>query len=184
MKCLIRIPFSEEYAWVVKFYQWQNRHKMDVDGITVLQTAKDKIGVILTSYMRKTIFDPWCMAQPDQPHLRVMLPVNYNRYGLTAGDLDAISNILKRLAQESLCMMVMIYPSLPGVNREEVIRAVWKLIGLTDDDYDMEHFRRYFDRYAKNSVGAEFLNFRSEVTRVLKAIYDVKVEEQGVGVFG
>jgi hypothetical protein len=172
MKCLIRIPFAPEYGWVVKFYQWQNRHQLDTDGLTIVQSAKDKLGEILTSYMKKTIFDPWCMGIPSGPHLRIALPLNYNRHGLTSGDLKAISTILKKIAQDDLCQMVMIHASLPGVSREQVIRAIWELIGLTDDDYDMEHFRRYFDRYGKNSVGAEFLNFQTEVTKVLKAVYD------------
>jgi hypothetical protein len=172
MRCLIRIPFHTEYAWVVKFYHWQNRHNLESDGVTVRQTAKDRIGEILTSYMKKTLFDPWYMALPSRPHLRVSLPIAYNRYGLTRGDLEAISDILKKFAQDQLCLMVMIQASLPGVNREQVIRAIWEMIGLTDDDYDMEHFRRYFDRYGKNSVGSEFLDFQREVTRVLKVIYD------------
>lgn len=175
MRCLVRIPFEIKDAWVVKYYIWQNTHRLDADGLTIVQSAKDKLGEILTSYMKKTIFDPWCMALPSTPHIRIALPSNYNRFGLTSGDLKAISQILKKIAQDDLCQMVMIYASLPGVNREQVIRALWKLIGLTDDDYDMEHFRRYFDRYGQNSTGTSFLNFQNEVTRALKPIYDEKV---------
>jgi len=175
MKCLVRIPFDKKDSWVVKYYLWKNRHNLEPDGLTVQQSAKDMIGEILTSYMSKTFFDIWYVGVPDGPHLRVSLPAKYSRYGLTTRDYKAISNILKKIAQDALCGFVMTEASLPGVNREQVIRAVWKMIGLTDDDYDMEHFRRYFDRYGQNSTGSEFLNFRTEVTKVLKVVYDEKV---------
>lgn len=174
MKCLIRIPFSDSNSWVVKFIQYQHRHTMDTDGITIVQTARDMIGKLVTSYMRKTMFDMWYMPPKSGPHLRIYIPENYNKHGLTEGDVKNLSDILKDMAQRDLCFMVMVYASNPGVNREEVVRRLWDQIGINDDEYDMEHFRRYFDRYGKNSTGAEFLDFRKEVTRSLKAIYDEK----------
>lgn len=174
MKCLVRIPFSKNDSWVPKFIQYQNRHLLDADGVTIHQTARDLVGKLVTSYMRKTIFDPWYFPKPTGPHLRVYIPINYNKHGLSHGDLLNLSEILKDMAQHQLCWMVMVYACNPGVNREEVVRRLWDQIGITDDEYDMEHFRRYFDRYGKNSTGAEFLDFRKEVTRSLKAIYDEK----------
>jgi hypothetical protein len=174
MKCLIRIPFAAKDGWVIKFLTYQHRHLMDADGKTINLTAKDYIGKLVTSYMRKTIFDSWYMVHPKENHLRINLPINYNRYGLTKGDYENLSDILKDIAQRELCMLVMIHASLPGVSREEVARRLWEQMGMTDDDYDMEHFRRYFDRYGHNSTGTEFLDFRAEVTKSLKAIYDEK----------
>ena len=175
MKCLVRIPFLQSDSWVPKFIQYQNRHLIDPDGVTIHQTARDMVGTLITSYMRKTIFDAWYFPRPTGPHLRVYLPINYNKHGLSRGDLDNLSEILKDIAQRDLCLMVMIYASMPGMNREEVVRRLWEQIGITDDEYDMEHFRRYFDRYGKNSTGADFIDFRKEVTRSLKAIYDGKL---------
>jgi len=179
MKCLVRIPFSATDAWVIKFLRYQHRHLLAEDRLTIQATAKDFLGKLLTSYMRKTIFDAWYMPKPDKNQLRVMIPANYNRHGLSLGDLENLANILKDIAQRELCMLVNINGSLPGVSREQVIRAVWEMIGLNDDDYDMEHFRRYFDRYGRNATGAEFLDFQTEVTKVLKAIYDGKFKEVG-----
>jgi hypothetical protein len=176
MKCLIKIPFAPKDGWAVKFLQYQHRHLMDEDGRTIHLTAKDYVGKLITSYMRKTIFDPWYMIPPTGNHLRVYVPGNYNRYGLSKGDLENLSDILKDIAQRELCLMVMVYASLPGVSRESVARKLWAQMGITDDDYDMEHFRRYFDRYGHNSVGTGFLDFRSEVTKVLKAVYEERLE--------
>lgn len=169
MKCLVRIPLD---PWVVKFFIWKNRTRLQSDGITIEQTAKDTIGKLLTSYMQKTIFDMWYMANREEPHLRIVIPAVHFRNGLTKGDLKALSSILKDIAQDQLCLMLMSYGSLPGVSREKVIRGLWEMIGLTDDDYDMEHFRRYFDRYGYNSTGTDFLSFQKEVSKVLKPKFD------------
>ena len=177
MKCIVRIPLE---PWCIRFFLHQNAHTLDADGITIVQTAKDLLGKIITGYMRKTIFDNWYMAIPSQPHIRIALPQNYNRHGLTKEDTENISSILEQFAKKELCYQVALYSSLPGVSRAITIRKIFEKIGITDEEYDQGHFRRYFDRYAKDSLGRDFLDFRPEVTRALKEIYDPIIRKDGI----
>jgi hypothetical protein len=158
-------------SWAVKFYQNQNRHKLAPDGITIIHTAKDMIGKLITGYMRKTIFDAWDMHIPKGSHLRVALPGNYSRHGLTREDVRNLSDILEQIAKKDICLMVAMAACQPGVSRSHSIREVFEQMGITDEEYDQGHFRRYFDRYGKDSLGVDFLTFRKEVTRTLKEIY-------------
>ena len=169
MNVLIRIPMQ---AWAVKFYLYQNRHKLDRDGVTIHQTAKDKIGKMITSYMRKTIFDLWYMGKVDESHLRVYLPGSYARHGLTKEDIRNIGDMMEDEARDRICLMVASMAANPGISRSLAIRKVLELMDISEDDYDLSHFRRYFDRYGANSFGTDFLNFRKEITRTLKQIYD------------
>lgn len=171
MKCLIRVPLA---AWAVKYFQAHHRDRLDVDGITLNQTAKDLIGKIISGYMRKTAFEPWYFFDGKTPHLRIHLPLKYNRHGLTEQDLKNLSDILMDFAQRSICMQVALIASMPGVSRERAIRETFHQMRITEEDYDPSHFRRYFDRYGHDSLGMDFKAFRSEVTRSLKAIYDDK----------
>ena len=168
MRIIVRIPLSE---WAVRHLIHTNQHRLDDDGTTIQQTAKDFIGKLITGYMRKTIFDAWSMAIPTDSHLRVALPMNYARYGLTAQDLVNLSDMLTDLAQREICREVAMIASMPGISRAMTIREVFAVRGITDEEYDQGHFRRYFDRYAKGSLGAEFPEFRREITRTLKEIY-------------
>lgn len=167
-------------AWAVKFYLWQNSHKLEADGVTVSQTAKDKIGKLLTSYMRKTIFDNWYMGPAKGPHLRVSLPIQYSRHGLTSADLINISDILEEQARDLICAFIGGDAARPGISRALAIREYMNMFGISDDEYDYSHFRRYFDRYAINTFGKAFPDFRHEVTRTLKEIYDPMIMESGV----
>jgi hypothetical protein len=168
MRIIVRIPLNE---WAVKHLIHTNRHRLEPDGITIQQTAKDLIGKLVTGYMRKTIFDAWSMAIPSESHLRISLPVNYSRYGLTAQDLVNLSDMLTDLAQREICREVALIASMPGISRAMAIREVFVWYGISDEEYDQGHFRRYFDRYSKGSLGAEFPEFRKEITRTLKEIY-------------
>lgn len=168
MRIIVRIPLSE---WAVKHLINTNRHRLDADGITIQQTAKDFIGKLITGYMRKTIFDAWSMAIPTESHVRISLPMNYARFGLTAQDLVNLSDMLTDLSQREICREVALIASMPGVSRAMAIREVFAHYGISDEEYDQGHFRRYFDRYAKGSLGAEFPEFRKEITRTLKEIY-------------
>jgi hypothetical protein len=176
MKCIVRIPLE---PWCIRFIVYQNAHKLDSDGITIHQSAKDLLGKIVTGYMRKTIFDQWYMAIPSQPHIRIALPPSYNKYGLTKEDTENISSILEQFAKKELCFQVAVYASEPGVSRANVIRKVFNHYGITDDDYDLGHFRRYFDRYSKDALGRDFLDFRAEITPTLKQIYAPIIKKYG-----
>lgn len=169
MKCIIRIPLP---TWAVKYYRCQHQDKLEADGITLNQTAKDMIGKIITGYMRKTAFDAWYFFDGSGSHLRINIPFKYNRHGLTEQDLKQLSDILLDFAQRSLCMQVALIASMPGVSRELAIRETFRQMDITEEDYDPSHFRRYFDRYGHHSFGMDFHAFRSEVTRSLKAIYN------------
>ncbi|WP_373399706.1 hypothetical protein V8V91_08615 [Algoriphagus halophilus] len=174
-KCLVRIPLP---AWAVKFYLHRQRHKLAEDGISIHQTAKDFLGKLVTGYMRKTFFDPWYVGIPQTSHLRIWLPGTYNRHGLTKQDYENLSDMLKDLAQQELCFQVALFTTLPCVNCAQAIRITWDLLGLTDEDYDQEHFRRYFDRYNKHAIGTDFPDFSEDVNRHLKAFYDVHYLEK------
>lgn len=169
MKCIVRIPIS---SWAVRYFLSQNRHKLAPDGKTIHHTAKDMIGKIVTGYMRKTAFEQWYMAMPEGPHLRIGLPEAYYRFGLTREDLENLSDILEQIAKKDICYKVAITASLPGVSRAAAIREVFRMEGITDEEYDQGHFRRYFDRYCQDSLGKPFPDFRKEITRALKEIYD------------
>lgn len=158
--------------WAVKFYRYQNQHKLEKDGVTISQTAKDKIGKMVTSYMRKTIFDMWYMGQVEDSHLRVTLPGSYARHGLTKADIDNIGDMMEDEARDRICLMVGSMAANPGISRSLAIRKVMELMDISEDEYDLSHFRRYFDRYGINSFGKDFLDFRKEITRTLKQIYD------------
>ena len=157
--------------WAVKFFQHQNRHKLDTDGITIVHTAKDMVGKLVSGYMRKTIFDVWDMHIPEVSHLRVALPSSYSRHGLTKQDLENLSDILEQIAKKELCLMVAMAACMPGVSRSHAIREILGQVGITDEEYDHSHYRRYFDRYSHDSLGVDFLTFRKEVTRTLKEIW-------------
>lgn len=168
MKCIVRIPMAR---WAVKFFLKENRHNLEDDLITVRQTAKDKIGKIITGYMRKTMFDTWYMGVPDDSHLRVALAGNYAKHGLTKKDLEVLQGVLEEMARDKIVFMVAVFASLPGVSRSQSIRKVLEGCGITEEEYDQSHFRRYFDRYCADSLGVSFKDFRAEVTRALKEIF-------------
>ena len=71
-------------------------------------------------------------------------------------------------------LMVATFPSMPGISRSKAIRCTFNLMDITDEEYDMSHFRRYFDRYADDSIGKDFREFRGDVTRSLKEVYDAE----------
>jgi hypothetical protein len=168
MRIIVRIPLSE---WAVRHLIHTNRHKLDADGVTIQQTAKDFVGKLVTGYMRKTIFDAWTFRIPTESHLRISLPINYSKHGLSEQDLVNLSDMLTDLAQREICREVALIASMPGISRARSIREVFAVHGITDEEYDQGHFRRYFDRYAKGSLGADFLAFREQITRTLKEIY-------------
>lgn len=172
IKCIVRIPMA---SWAVNYFLSQNRHKLAPDGITIQHTAKDMIGKIVTGYMRKSTFDN-CTV-PTGSHLRIALPANYFRYGLLQKDIDNLTSVLEHIAKKDICYKVAVIACMPGVSRSHSIRVVFEKLGISDEEYDQGHFRRYFDRYGKESIGAEFKEFRKEVTRTLKEIYGPMVAE-------
>jgi hypothetical protein len=177
MKCIVRIPVQ---PWVQRFFLKMCEHQLDTDGITIVQSSKDLLGKLITGYMRKTAFEAWYMSVPTGTHLRIALPISYNRYGLTRQDLDNISDIMDQFAKKELCFKVAVLASLPGVSRSHSIRECFAIEGITDEEYDQSHFRRYFDRYCKDSLGRSFYDFRKEVTRSLKEIYDPIMVEKNI----
>lgn len=175
MKCIVRIPVQ---TWVQRFYLRMNEHNLDTDGITINQNATDLIGKIITGYMRKSLFDHWYMAIPDGCHLRIALPISYSRYGLTKQDMENLSDILEQFAKKQICFKVAVLAALPGMSRAKSIRETFALEGITDEEYDQGHFRRYFDRYCKDALGKSFYDFSHEFNRSLKEIYDPMMVEE------
>ena len=174
MKCLVRIPMP---SWAVRYFIHQNRHKLLTDGVTISHTAKDMIGKLVTGYMRKTCFENWHMANVNESHLRLALPEYYNRFPLTKSDLKNLAEILESIARNDICYKVAVNASLPGVSLAMSIRQVFEIEGITDEEYEHGHFRRYFQRYSADSLGKKFPDFRKETTRALKEIYDSKLVE-------
>lgn len=168
MRIIVRIPLD---AWAVRYFISCHRDQLEPDGKTIRQTAKDLIGKLVTGYMRKTAFEAWYMGIPSESHLRISLPGNYAKHGLTEADTGLLKDFLTDLAQREICLRVAMAASMPGVSRALSIREVFRANGITDEEYDQGHFRRYFDRYAAGSLGVDFKSFRSEVTRSLKEIY-------------
>lgn len=173
MRIIVRIPLD---AWAVKYFQACHRNSLESDGVTIRQTAKDLLGKLITGYMRKTAFEPWYLGIPKGPHLRISLPATYSRHGLTVGDMNLLKDFLTDLAQREICLRVAMAASMPGVSRALSIREVFRANGITDEEYDQGHFRRYFDRYAADSLGVDFRVFRPEITRTLKEIYGPVIE--------
>jgi hypothetical protein len=174
MRIIVRIPLD---PWAVRYFMSCHRESLEPDGKTIRQTAKDLLGKLVTGYMRKTAFEAWYMGVPKESHLRISLPGNYARHGLTEADTMMLRDFLTDLAQREICLRVAMAASMPGVSRALSIREVFKANGITDEEYDQGHFRRYFDRYAADSLGVDFRVFRSEITRTLKEIYGPVIEE-------
>lgn len=174
MRIIVRIPLD---PWAVRYFLSCHRDSLEDDGKTIRQTAKDFLGKLVTGYMRKTAFEPWYMTVPKDSHLRISLPGMYARHGLTIGDMNLLRDFLTDLAQREICLRVAMAASMPGVSRALSIREVFKAFNITDEEYDQGHFRRYFDRYAADTMGVDFKVFRAEVTRTLKEIYGPVIEE-------
>ena len=168
MRIVVRIPLD---SWAVRYFISCHRDHLEPDGKTIRQTAKDLLGKLVTGYMRKTAFEAWYMPVPKESHLRISLPANYARHGLTLEDTKLLRDFLTDLAQREICLRVAMAASMPGVSRALSIREVFKANNITDEEYDQGHFRRYFDRYSADSLGVDFKAFRAEVTRSLKEIY-------------
>ncbi|MBS4070682.1 MAG: hypothetical protein KGZ90_05110 [Algoriphagus sp.] len=107
-------------------------------------------------------------------YLKIKLPSYYSKYGLSEEKMIQIGLFLDQICRNDLVMHVGLLACFPEFSRASSIRIVLSFYGITDEEYDPSSFRRYFDRYSNQSLGEEFLVYRTRFNAFLKNYIDNK----------
>jgi hypothetical protein len=67
--------------------------------------------------------------------------------------------------------------SLPLMSRANAIRITLDFFGISQDEYDMEAFRRLVDRYTPRAIGTDFIEYRSRLTAFIIKFYLESLEK-------
>lgn len=132
----------------------------DCIDFTKIDQRDVQLGVVKTMILDK--LEKFTKNKSDFPQevLKVKLSKHLSRYGLSEKNLYSIGFLLDRICRNDLVMHVGLLACFPEFSKASSVRIIFEFYGITDEEYDPGHFRRYFDRYSDQSMGEEFLKYR------------------------
>src|SRR5690606_30400749 len=101
-------------------------------------------------------------------YLELILPVIYKNYGIEEEKAKKLGQIIDDLCMEEITLFVANLSSLPEFSRSASMRIAFEFFGISVEEYDVSHYRRYFDRYSKKITGSEYHLYRKKFTLFIK----------------
>lgn len=105
-------------------------------------------------------------------YLELILPAAYINYGIEESKAKKLGQIIDDLCMEEITLFVANLSSLPEFSRSASIRIAFEFFGISVEEYDLSHYRRYFDRYSKKITGSEYHFYRKKFTLFIKNYVD------------
>lgn len=104
----------------------------------------------------------------QETYLEFILPTIYKNYGIEEKKAKLIGQIIDDLCMEEITVFVANLSSLPEFSRSASIRIAFEFFGISVEEYDTSHYRRYFDRYVRHITGSEYHFYRKKFTLFIK----------------
>lgn len=172
----IKVPvMSLTKRWLFSKY---HDHIIDDNTLDISRMHQSKHILGFVKYLISELTEKYepNLSEFKEECLEIRLPVYKSKYGVTETNAKKIGKYFDLICKYDLVQMTSMLAIMPEFSRAGSIRIVFDHFNISEEDYNQEYFRRYFDRFHYNIQGEEFLKYRSRLSVFLKEYIDNKAK--------